>query len=67
MGDGRLAIVVGESNGVVARVVQLDVSVALGQDVDGSRRFLIFGKEVLKVGEVVRLNCVLQVSNGTET
>jgi hypothetical protein len=53
MGNGSLSIIVGESDGICARVMELDVSVTLGEDIDGRRGALFFGEEVFKVGKVV--------------
>jgi hypothetical protein len=37
--------------------VELDISIALGEDVDGCRGFCLGGKEILVVGKIIRLNC----------
>lgn len=53
MGDSSLSIIVGEGEGVMARVVQLQVPVALGEDVDRGGRLGLLSKQILVVGEVV--------------
>lgn len=60
---GLLATVVGELDIVFAGVVQLDVAVRLGKDVDGSLGTGYLSKEVLVPSEVVRLDWGLVMNN----
>lgn len=50
-----LTTVEGEDDLVLAGVVELDIAVRLGDDVDRGRRVGLLGEEVLVPGEVVRL------------
>ena len=57
--NGSLSIIVGECDGVLSRFVELDVPIALGEDVYGCRGFCLGGKEILVIGEIIRVDCVV--------
>ena len=53
MGHSSLPIVVGEGDGIMTRVVELHIPVALGDDIHGCRGLLLLGKEIFEIGKVV--------------
>ena len=62
----RLAtVVVAQHNVILSRVVQLDVSVRLRQDVDRDLGSSFLREEVLVIGEVVRFDCYGQPGGST--
>jgi hypothetical protein len=54
--SGLGSIVVGEEHIICAGLMQLDVSVGLGQDIDRRDSTLLLSKEILVVGEIVFLD-----------